>query len=251
MSVRAVAAREWRSLLLTPFGWGCLAVFAFIAAWLFLVQLDAYARALPRLAASPTGPGVTDLVIAPLFAQGAILLLLLVPLVTMRLVSGERQAGTLNLLLSAPLGSARLVLGKFLGAWLFGLLLLALLALLPGALLLAGVVLDGGKLLAGLLGSLLLLTLLTAVGLLLSAYAAQPAGAAVGSFGLLLLLWVADFGDGGEGGRGALSWLSLSAHFKPFLAGLVDSGHVAYFLLLTAFSLLLAVRRVERLRDPG
>ncbi|HEY5789076.1 MAG TPA: ABC transporter permease subunit [Gammaproteobacteria bacterium] len=249
MSVRAVAAREWRALLLTPFGWGCLAVFEFIAAWLFLVQLDAYARALPRLAAAPTGPGVTDLVIAPLFAQGAILLLLVVPLVTMRLVSGERQAGTLNLLFSAPLGSARLVLGKFLGAWLFGLLLLALLALLPGALLLAGVVLDLGKLLAGLLGSLLLLTLLTAVGLLLSSYAAQPAGAAVGSFGLLLLLWVADFGDSGTGG-GALGWLSLSAHFKPFLAGLVETGHVAYFLLLSAFCLLLAVRRVERLRDP-
>ena len=145
MSVLAVAGRELRGLFVTPFGWIALAVMQFVAAWLFLVQLEGFVQLQARLAA-----GVTDLVVAPALAQVGVLLLLVMPLVSMRAISGERQAGTLQLLLAAPLSAGEIVLGKFLGALGFGLLALGLLGLMPLALL-VGTALDLGKLLAGML----------------------------------------------------------------------------------------------------
>jgi ABC-2 type transport system permease protein len=225
----------------TPFGWIALAVMQFVAAWLFLVQLEGFVQLQPRLAALPGAPGVTDLVVAPVLAQVAVLLLLVMPLVSMRAISGERQAGTLQLLLAAPVGAGEIVLGKFLGALAFGLLALGLLALMP-ATLLVGTSLDLGKLLAGLLGLALLLGALTAIGLLLSTLVTQPAAAAAGTFGLLLLLWVADSGAPSDS---ALAWISLSHHLQPFLRGIIDSADVAYYLLVIAASLALSARRLD------
>lgn len=241
MSALVIAGRELRGLFVTPFGWIALAVVQFVVAWLFLVQLEGFVQLQARLAAVPGAPGVTDLVVAPVLAQAAVLLLLVMPLVSMRAISGERQAGTLHLLLAAPVSAGQIVVGKFLGAFCFGLLLLGLVALMPLALL-VGTALDLGKFAAGLLGMVLLLAALVAVGLLLSTLVNQPAAAAAGTFGLLLLLWVADAGVAGDS---ALAWLSLSHHLQPFLRGLVDSGAAAYYLLLTAVCLALSVRRLD------
>jgi len=241
VSALVIAGRELRSLFVTPFGWIALAVVQFVTAWLFLIQLEGFVQLQSRLAAVPGAPGVTDLVVAPILAQVAVLLLLVLPLVGMRAISGERQAGTLHLLFAAPVSAGEIVFGKFLGALCFGLLLLGLVALMPLALL-SGTALDLGKLFAGLLGLGLLVAVLAAVGLLMSTLVNQPAAAAAGTFGLLLLLWVADAGAPADS---ALAWLSLSHHLKPFLRGLVDTGDVTYYLLLTAVCLVLSVRRLE------
>ena len=237
MSVLAVAGRELRGLFVTPFGWIALAVMQFVAAWLFLVQLEGFVQLQARLAAVAGAPGVTDLVVAPALAQVGVLLLLVMPLVRMRAISGER----LQLLLAAPLSAGEIVLGKFLGALGFGLLALGLLGLMPLALL-VGTALDLGKLLAGMLGLVLLVGTLAAIGLLLSTLVTQPAAAAAGTFGLLLLLWVADSGAPADS---ALAWISLSNHLQPFLRGIVDTADVAYYLLLTATCLVLSARRLE------
>ncbi len=241
MSVMVIAGRELRGLFVTPFGWIALAMMQFVAAWLFLVQLEGFVQLQPRLAALPGAPGVTDLVVAPVLAQVAVLLLLVMPLVSMRAISGERQAGTLQLLLAAPVGAGEIVLGKFLGTLAFGLLALGLLGLMPLALL-VGTALDLGKLLAGLLGLVLLLGALAAIGLLLSTLVTQPAAAAAGTFGLLLLLWVADSGVPPDS---ALAWISLSHHLQPFLRGIVDTADIAYYLLVIVTTLALSTRRLE------
>jgi ABC-2 type transport system permease protein len=246
MNVLVIAARELRGLFLTPFGWVCLAVFQFVAAWLFLTRLENFVQLQARLAAAPTGPGITDLVAAPFFAHGAVLLLLLTPLVTMRLVSGERQAGTLALLLSAPVTTPTLLFGKYLGALGYGLLLVILLAAMPLALQIGGV-LDFGKLAAGVLGLVLLEMALVAIGLLMSVLATQPAAAAVSSIGLLLLLWIADLGRV-DAAAGVLTWLSLSEHLAPFLSGRVDTADIAYYLLVVAACMALGIQRLSASR---
>ncbi|HDD35252.1 MAG TPA: ABC transporter permease, partial [Candidatus Desulfofervidus auxilii] len=58
---------------------------------------------------------LADWVIEPLFGNMSIVLLLLLPLLTMRLFAEERRQGTLELLLSYPIKDVELVLGKFLG----------------------------------------------------------------------------------------------------------------------------------------
>ena len=70
-----IAARELRSLFLSPLAWAVLAVVQFILAYIFLTQVDNYLAWQPRLAAVEGAPGVADLVIAPLFADAAIVLL--------------------------------------------------------------------------------------------------------------------------------------------------------------------------------
>ncbi|MCB0074408.1 MAG: ABC transporter permease subunit, partial [Caldilineaceae bacterium] len=125
----AITARELRGFFLSPLAWTLLAVVQGLLAWIFLVLVDDFRDLQGRLAALDNAPGVTDLVAAPLFRVAAWMLLLLVPLLTMRLLSEERRTGTLDLLLSAPVGSAAIVLGKYLGAMLFLSSMIALIAL--------------------------------------------------------------------------------------------------------------------------
>ena len=69
-----IAGRELRSLFLSPLAWSVLAVVQFILAYLFLAQVDNYLMLQPRLAGVEGAPGVTDIVVAPLFGDAAIVL---------------------------------------------------------------------------------------------------------------------------------------------------------------------------------
>lgn len=247
--IRVIAGRELRALFLSPLAWSLLGVAMIILAWLFLVQIESFMQLQPQLVAGASELGVTDLVIAPLFDSGAMVLLLLTPLLTMRLLSEEQRSGTLRLLFSAPISTAQIVLGKYLAMLgVFGLLLL-LIALLPLSLLLGGT-LDLGRLAATLLGMGLLLACYSAIGLFLSSLTGQPAVAAISSYGLLLFLWIVNL-SGSEDRSGLFEWLSLTSHYRPFLDGVVRSGDLAYFLLLIVASLLMAIHHLESRRRGG
>lgn len=247
--IRVIAGRELRALFLSPLAWSLLGVAMIILAWLFLVQIESFMQLQPRLIAGASELGVTDLVVAPLFDSGAMVLLLLTPLLTMRLLSEEQRSGTLRLLFSAPISTAQIVLGKYLAMLgVFGLLLL-LIALLPLSLLLGGT-LDLGRLAATLLGMGLLLACYSAIGLFLSSLTGQPAVAAISSYGLLLFLWIVNL-SGSEDRSGLFEWLSLTSHYRPFLGGVVRSGDLAYFLLLIIASLLMAIHHLESRRHGG
>ncbi len=240
----AITARELRSFFLSPLAWTLLAVVQGLLAWIFLVLVDDFRDLQGRLAALDNAPGVTDLVAAPLFRVAAWMLLLLVPLLTMRLLSEERRTGTLDLLLSAP----AIVFGKYLGAMLFLSSMIALIALMPLALAI-GAPLDFGKLLAGLLGLILLASSFTAAGLYLSACTNQPVLAAVATFGLLLLLWIIDAaGTGHKTADNLFAYLSLPRHYDALLLGLFNSADVIYYLLFIAVFLGLTIRRLDDMR---
>ncbi|WP_260295151.1 ABC transporter permease subunit [Sedimenticola hydrogenitrophicus] len=247
--IRAVAGRELRALFLSPLAWSLLGVAMVILAWLFLVQIESFMQLQPQLVAGASELGVTDLVVAPLFDSGAMVLLLLTPLLTMRLLSEEQRSGTIRLLFSAPISTAQIVLGKYLAMLgVFGLLLL-LIALLPLSLLLGGTP-DLGRLAATLLGMGLLLACYSAIGLFLSSLTEQPAVAAISSYGLLLFLWIVNL-SGSDDRSGLFEWLSLTSHYRPFLDGVVRSGDLAYFLLLIIASLLMAIHHLESRRRGG
>jgi ABC-2 type transport system permease protein len=244
----AICFRELRSLFLSPLAWTLLGVMQLILAWLFLVQIEQYLQVQPRLATLANAPGITDLVVLPLLDSAAIVIMLLIPLLSMRLISEEYRSHSFSLLLSAPLPLNRIVLGKYLALLtLLGAMLL-LTALMPLSLLLGGQ-LDLGKLAAGLLGLGLELALFGAIGLFISSLTARPAVAAAGTYGLLLFLWIIDLaaGSGGEGSA-LFSWLSPTHHYHQLLSGLVSSADLLYFLLLSSAFLFLTVHRLERRR---
>lgn len=245
-----IAARELRSLFLSPLAWAILAVTLFILAYLFLSQIEAYLLLQPRLAALQGAPGVSDVVVAPLFADAAVVLLLVTPLVTMRTLSEERRNRTLSLLLSAPVSMTEIILGKYLGVMAFFLILLGLLALMPLSLL-AGTDLDLGKLAAGLLGLMLVVGAFAAIGVFMSSLTEQPTVAAVTTFGLLLLLWILDWaGSSGLEDSGLLAYLSMLRHYEPMLRGLIDSSDALYYLLVATLFIGLSIRRLDATRLP-
>lgn len=249
--VFTIAHKELRSLFLSPLAWVVLGVVQLLLAYLFLLQLDQYMLIQPRLAALEGAPGVTDVIVAPLFGNAAVILLLVVPLVTMRLISEERRTGTLDLLTSAPITPLQIVLGKYAGILAFFAVMLALTALMPLSLL-AGGALDLGKLGAGLLGIGLLVAAFAAAGLFMSSLTAQPVVAAVSTFGLLLLLWIIDWAARGQAAPdGVMTYLSVMSHYESLLKGLFRSTDVLYYAIFIALFLALAVRRLESERLTG
>jgi len=246
-----IAAHEWRSLFLSPLAWTLLAVVQGLLAWTFILLVDDFRDLQGRLVGLDNAPGVTDLVAAPLFRVAAWVLLLLVPLLTMRLFSQERRAHTLDLLLSAPVGIPTIVLGKYLGVLAFFLGAVVLITLMPLSLA-TGATLDMGKLLAGALGLSLLVAAATAAGVYLSTLTTQPAVAAVATLGLLLALWMIDAASVAQGmSSDLLGYLSLRRHYDSFLLGWFNSTDLAYYLLFSLAFLGLAIRRLDdlRLRD--
>jgi ABC-2 type transport system permease protein len=238
-----IAARELRSLFLSPLAWSILGVVQFILAYLFLGSLDTYINYQSQIAMMDNPPGATEIIVAPLFSSATIILLLVIPLITMRLVSEERRARTLPLLFSAPVSMSEIVLGKYLGILGFLAIMLGLITLMPLSLLTLGT-LDFGLLASNLLGLGLMLAAFAAAGLFMSTLTAQPTVAAVTSFGLLLLLWIINWA--GEGaGQSVLGYLSLQSHYEALLRGLFNSSDVAYYLLFILTFLVLSVRRVD------
>lgn len=249
--VLAIASKELRSLFLSPLAWVVLAVVQFLLAYFFLLQVDQYMMIQPRLAQMEAAPGVTDVIVAPLFGNAAIILLLVAPLATMRLVSEERRNGTLGLLTSAPVTTTQIVLGKYLGILAFFGIMLALATLMPLSLLLGGS-LDFGKLAGGLLGIGLLVAAFAAAGLFMSSLTSQPTIAAVASFGLLLLLWIIDWAARSQAApEGVLGYLSLMGHYESLVRGLFNSRDLVYYLLFIGVFLALTVRRLESERLSG
>ncbi|HEX9627525.1 MAG TPA: ABC transporter permease [Acidiferrobacterales bacterium] len=247
--ILTLARYELRRLFLSPLAWSILAVVQLILAFMFLSNLEYYQVIQARLTGMGGGEGVTEIVVMPLLGNAAVVLLLVTPLISMRLVSEERRNKTLSLLLSAPLSMAEIVLGKYLGLTAFLWLVLAMVALMPLSLL-AGGSLDYGMFAAGLLGLALLLAGFAAVGLFMSTLTQHQTVAAVGSFGVLLIFWILDWAGRGAGG-GVLAYLALLNHYEPFLRGQVDTRDLAYHALFIATFLVLSVRRLDMDRLGG
>ena len=244
----SIALRELRSMFLSPLAWTVLAVTQLVLAWSFFTQIDFFFGIQSQLATVPNAPGVTDLVVMPTFEIASIILLMVTPLLTMRLISEERRNGSIALLLSSPLSMTQIVLGKFIGIVLFMLVFIMMLSLMPLSLLM-GTELDLGKLAAGMFALMLLLSAFSAAGLYLSSLTNNPVVAAISSFGLLLLLWIISSNAGDA--SNTLSQLSLLSHFAPMLRGLINTADVAYFVLFIATFLLLTIRQMDSQRLQG
>lgn len=246
--IRLIAMRELRSLFAMPSTWFVLAVLQLILSWFFLARLEAFLEIQPQLAQLANPPGVTITVAAPLFYTAALLLMMLVPMFTMRLIAEERRNQTLTLLLASPLSDSRIVLGKFAGLLLFLLTMLSTLPLMIYTLAL-GTPLDHGLLLSNCLGLILLTASYVALGLYISALTTQPVIAAIGALAVLVGLWLADIGATAADSP----WHQFSPlyHFQNFNAGLLDSSDAAYFVLFIAVFLLLTMKRLHNNRVYG
>jgi ABC-2 type transport system permease protein len=245
-NILAIARNEMRRIFVSPLAWAVLAVVQLILGFVFINLLIDYAR---NAELGDQFTGVADYMGGGLYGFATIILLLVMPLMTMRLFSEERKSGSLTLLLSSPASLIEVVLGKFLGLVGFMLAVILLLGLMPLSLL-PGTDLDLGRIAAGLLGLFLLMLSFGAAGLFVSSLTREPTIAAVGGFGLLLVIWLVQilsyqdipFAE-------VFGYLSLISHFDDLRRGIFDTGDVVYYLLFTTLFLWLTVQRLDLERN--
>ncbi len=240
-----IALREFKSLFLSPLAWSVLAIIQFIMAFLFLTQLKSFFIFQDQLHKVNNPPGITDIIITTLYGNAAIILLLISPFLSMRLISEERRNKTLTLLLSAPISTYQIICGKFLGNLFMMLNIILLITLMPMLLVIGGE-LDLAKFACNILALVCLVSSCVAIGLFMSCMANQPAVAAISSFGSLLLLWIINQTVSPQNQYSELvNYLSLSQHFQSIQTGQLNSTDITYFILLTVLFMALSIRRLE------
>ncbi len=250
----AIAGKDIRSQFVSPIAYVVLTGFLLLGGWFFFNLLARFSF-LRQLYLSFRNPeamqrlNLNEFVIAPLLHNLSVVLVILVPVITMRSFAEEKRSGTYELLMTSPLSVTEIVLGKFLGAFVFIFLMLLLTAVYPAILLAYGNP-EIGVVLSGFFGLLLLATAFLSVGLLTSSLTENQIIAAVSCLVVLLLFYVIAWPaeTAGETMGAVLKYLSLTEHFSEMVKGVIDTRDVVYFLSVTVLALFLTQRSVESLR---
>lgn len=250
MNVLNVAARELRSYFASPIAYMTIFGFLVITGIFFASYAAVFMD--PR-ALMYNIPATMDAILSNL----VIVLLLIAPALTMRLLAEEQRSGTIELLMTAPLRDWQVVLGKYLAAFALYLIMLALTLYYPVILLVFGSP-DVGVMVTSYVGAILLGAAFLAVGVLASALTRNQIVAAVLALGTLLFLWLIEvfapllptdltlpLAGGALNPAEALQNLSIIHHYFDFTKGIVDTRHVLYYLSVVAICLFLATRVLE------
>jgi len=228
MSLFFVIRRELMSYFATPLAYVFILIFLVLSGVFTFYLGDFY-----------TG-NQADL--APFFAFHPWLYLFLVPAIAMRLWAEERKSGTIELLMTLPIGETRAVLGKFLAAWLFCALALALTFPMVLTVNWLGEP-DNGAIATGYIGSLLLCGSYLAIGLCMSALCKNQVTAFILAISLCFLFIASGFpmvldalSFAPQWLRDAVSSLSFLTRFDAISKGVIDLRDLLYFLsLITAW----------------
>ena len=248
--VQTIIAKELRCYFVSPIVYVIGAVFLGIVGLLsYWAVVNAGNQALRMLQMTNTFAQINlnDLVFRPMFYGMSLVLMLVLPLLTMRAFAEERKLRTFELLLTSPVGINEIVTAKFLSVVLIYLGLLSLVALIP-VVLSAYVSFDWNPVLTGFLALLLQGMLMLAIGLVASALTENQIIAAFLSFGFILLLWLLGaFGSVlGDSGLGSvLTYLSFTDHYSRLVRGLVDVKDIVYYLSGMAFMWFAAYHAID------
>lgn len=184
------------------------------------------------------------------FFDGAtIVLILIAPALTMRLMAEEQKLGTIELLLTSPVRDWEVIIGKYIASFVF-LIATVSLTLYYTVLLYVFASPDPGPIYSGYLGLALYGGAALAIGLLCSTLTSNQIVAAVVAMGILLVMFFADLASDNIGGTAStiISEISIRSHFDDFDRGVIDTKHVVYYLSVIAFFLFMSIRALESRR---
>jgi ABC-2 type transport system permease protein len=238
--VLTIARREVSSLFYSPIAYVVLFLFLvfmgiFFAWWVFIPGQMTEMRRLVDLSR---------------FA-----LFFVVPLMTMSIFAEEYKSGRIEMLRTSPITEMHLVLGKFLGAMGFYLVLVATTLIYLLLLIIFGRP-DWGQLFASYLGLILMGGMYVAIGVFFSACSREQIVAAMGSFLVLATFsLISLFTDSIPATlslfgakvpiRAVAIYLAVQTHIADFSKGTLETAHVAYFLGFTGLFLLMTYLLLE------
>lgn len=193
------------------------------------------------------GLNLIEGVLSPFLSSMTVLMLLLVPVLTMRAFAEEKRSGTLELLFSYPISDLQIVMGKF-----FSLLGLVAVLVLPTSVyfFLASVVgahFEILTLLVGYAGFFLVGASFISLGMFVSSMTEHEAVSAGIGFVILLSFWIVGWmADWVSPALGAIfQELSLVEHFYDMSRGVVDTKDIAFYILFILFFLFASLCSLE------
>lgn len=242
-NIWSLMKKEIRTYFNSPIAYVIIAVFLLIVGIFFYSAVSWFNATAMQMAQNPyyyQQVNINQMVYSPLFHNMSIILLLALPLLTMRLFSEEKKSGTDELLFTSPLSVGQIILGKYFAA----LVLLAIMLGLTGLLSVFTFAFGNPELapvLTGYLGLFLMGAAFIAIGIFYSSLTENQIVSAVLSFGTLLLILILNWGLASGSGaiQRILSYLSFSQHFDDMTRGILDTKDIVYFLSYCFFGLFL------------
>lgn len=233
----ATFRRELRAYFFSPLAYIVLFFFLAVNGIIFIYLVGELSD--PR---SPGGPPFSYF-----FRATWLMLLLIAPVLTMRLVSEELRSGSIEVLMTAPVSEGSVIVGKFLAAFAFY-AFLWFPTLAYGLVISAYGKVDWGPIAAGYAGVLLIGSLFLAIGIFSSATTKSQLLAAMMTAALLFLLFLLGVFEqlvNGDMAKQALGYISIWNHIDEFASGIVDTRRLVFYLSGTLFFLFLASRALE------
>ena len=232
-NIWTIANREYKLYFSSPV--------AYVVAFLFLMWIGRYfymyiKQSIEYSMYYSSYVPSANVVISPMI----LILVFTMPAITMRLLAEEQRSGTIELLLTSAVRDWDVVIGKWLGAFMYILTLLAITWIFPFILnIMVEPGIDQGLLISGYLGVILMSAGLLAIGVAISALFANQIVAFFVGLGVALVLILVDPSSAGAVGtwNDFLSYMNFLDHFNNFYSGVIDLKDVIYYLSVTALSL--------------
>lgn len=251
-TIYKIARLELSNLFYSPVAWLLLVILVFMMGSVFTNLFETLAQ-YKELDAGSMFYAMSERIFYGddgLWKMVKMMLFFIMPLLTMGMISQEFNRGSIKLLFSSPISSRQIIIGKYLGMIFYGLVIMGVLMVYV---LIAWCLVDSFEwtaVLTGLLGLFLLLGLYAAIGLFMSTLTTYPIVAALGMLVMLAFLRViSDIGQEYAFVREITYWLAIGNRADNFIAGLIGSEDVLYFVILSNMFLAFAVLRMQLKRE--
>jgi ABC-2 type transport system permease protein len=257
-TVLAILQKELRSYFVSPIAYVVMTVFLVICGYFFYTIVSVFVeRSMMMMMQSqqfggpPPAMDVPSLVSRNFFGVVSTVVLFMLPMITMATFADEKRRGTMELLLTSPITHVQVIVGKFLAAIAFFLIMLTP-TLLYHIFVYAysSPKMTFGPILSGYLGLLLLGGAIISLGIFISTLTENQIIAAAITFGAVLILWVIDLSarSGGTVVKEIVSYLSILNHFEDFSKGVIDTSSLVVYGSFIFLGLFLTHRSIESLR---
>ena len=246
-----ICRKELRSYFASPIAYAVMALFALLFGLVFYSATRDFVNYAYRAQNNGGAPpiSVNEFIVRPLLGFAGTVSLFLIPLISMRLLAEEKRNGTIELLLTSPIQDVSIILGKWLGAMVLYLFVLAM-SLPNVAFLFAWGKPDWKPVLVAYLGLILQGGCLLAIGTLISSMTSNQIVAGGAAFFVSLMLyvlsWLTDY-DSTTTSK-VLNYVSIITHMENFSKGILDLKDAVFYVTFIFLALFLTVRQMESLR---
>jgi ABC-2 type transport system permease protein len=246
-----ICRKELRSYFASPIAYLLMAFFGLIFGFGTFTATRDFVRFSFQMQMQGGGApmNINEQIIGPLLNFASTIMLFLVPLITMRLFAEEKKSGTIELLLTSPVTDNQIILGKWLGAMLLYLCILAM-SMLNVALLFAWGRPDIKPVLVAYLGLLLQGGCLLAIGTFISSLTRNQIVAGGVTFFVCLFLWLLSWATSYDttGWAAVLNYISIVTHFDNFSKGVIETKDLIFYVSMIFLGLFITSRSMESLR---